>query len=262
MRDLIALLVFAGAATAEDLQRSASSALALAPTALVIVVDGIDPAPARALEAAGSSVPVHVLDAGAEVGRAAALNAAMDCLADDVLVVLLGAGDTFFPDAKRRQIEDLGDREYASFSGHHARETGATWLPNVSLDLGAPEHEIRAMWERSLYLDQQFSASTTVFSHRAWREVGGFDESLRFGVDWDFAIRVHHLVSWIAFPDVTGEVLARPEAEDLAGRSGSARARRKRHAEDLARVHETARALSHPDLYAWWHRQRGARLVR
>lgn len=256
-RDLIIVIPYTDEPI-ELLARSVQSAIAMRGAAgVVIAVDGDNAGPARELEGAGYAVPIHVYQAQAfepalnghiaAVGRAAALNGAIDCLSSDAIIALLMPGDSFHADAKARQVEAaIASLAGASFSGHHTRELGATWLPNLAND----------MWRRSLFIDRQFSASTMVFAHATWAAVGGFDETLCYGWDWDFAIRVESVIGWSPFGDVTGEVLADPDAEDLDGRS--ARRRRRRHAEDMARVHETGRALSHPDLYQWWHRKHSA----
>lgn len=197
----------------EPLERSLASALAVPGVSGALVVTGAPTTVHLALARRADhlyldgrhygsidAARVHVLgwdrlrdralNVALTTNPATALNAAIGSLEDGVRVCLLDAGDVFYPELKERQLRELED--LASFSGHHDRETGATWLP--------PE----LWWREHLYMGPQFASSTMVFDRGVWEAVGGFDEQLETASDWDFAMRVQHRIGWQPFHDVTG----------------------------------------------------------
>jgi glycosyltransferase involved in cell wall biosynthesis len=228
--------------TLEQLSLSVESALRVTGMeGVLIVADGAPRIPREVLDRFGPDGRVRLLVLDKNRGCPAALNAGIAELADDSLVCRLDAGDEFFPEIKTRQVIELmiAAPSSCSFSAHHDSVTGATRMPYAR------------MWARAIYSDNQFAASTTVFHKRVWFDVGGYDESLRYGDDWDFHMRVQHVVGWSPFWDVTCSA-----GELAGGLTDSARrdpVKRKLRDEHVARVHEQGRALSHPDLNKKWH---------
>lgn len=106
----------------------------------------------------------------------------------------LDVGDSFRADAKRRQLALAGP---ALCSWHFDLVEGKTFTP-------LPH------WQRQIYWDGAFCIDTIVVAVDLWREVGGFDVSLRYGDDWDFAMRVQATCGWEMFPEVTCEAGAFP----------------------------------------------------
>jgi hypothetical protein len=104
-------------------------------------------------------------------------------------IARLDVGDFFCPEAKRRQLAvDVP----AIASWHFDLVQSKTFIPL--------EH-----WRRAVYWDGPFCICTCVVSADVWRDVGGFDESLRYGDDWDWVMRVQHAVGWTMFEEVTCE---------------------------------------------------------
>lgn len=228
--------------TLEQLSSSVESALAVTGMdGVLMVADGAPRIPREVLDRFGPDGRVRLLVLEKNRGCPAALNAGIAELANDALVCRLDAGDVFYPEIKLRQVLEHRARSEVrcSFSEHHDSVTGATRMPSARL------------WSRGIYADNQFCASTTVFTKQVWLDVGGYDESLRYGDDWDFHMRVQHLIGWTPFWDVTCSA-----GELAGGLTDSARrdpAKRKLRDEHVARVHEQGRALSHPDLNKKWH---------
>lgn len=104
-------------------------------------------------------------------------------------IARLDCGDRFLPDAKLRQ---LARTEPALASWH--------W-DLVERQLFRP----LSWWRRQIYWDGAFCICTTVVSADVWREVGGFDASLRYCDDWDFTMRVEHAVGWTMHDESTCE---------------------------------------------------------
>lgn len=65
---------------------------------------------------------------------------------------------------------------------------------------GCSQYPVLIYWDTRLWADNQFQASCTAFDVDVWRGVGGYDESLRFADDWDFAIKVQSRVGWEYVP--------------------------------------------------------------
>jgi glycosyltransferase involved in cell wall biosynthesis len=121
--------------------------------------------------------------------------AAMNLGADEALrlgatrIARLDVGDRFLTEAKLRQ---LARTEPALASWH---------FDLVGSNLFKPP----ASWQNRIYTDGAFCICTCVVSADVWREVGGFDESLRYGDDWDWSMRVQHAVGWTMHEESTCE---------------------------------------------------------
>lgn len=143
----------------------------------------------------GSSEPI-VCDGALVVrqdnkGPAAAMNlgarAALD--AGATRIARLDVGDRFCADTKRRQLALTAP---ALASWHFDLVESKVFRP---LD----------WWRRAIYWDGAFCICTCVVTAEVWRASGGFDESLRYGDDWDFAMRIENAVGWTMFEEVTCE---------------------------------------------------------
>lgn len=83
-------------------------------------------------------------------------------------------------------------------------DTGDEWRAAMSWVLGssAPasfgESQLGVFngWDSRIWYDNQFQASCTAFDVAVWDAVGGYDESLRFADDWDFAVKVQRYTGW------------------------------------------------------------------
>lgn len=145
----------------------------------------------------GSRPPVSLLDDRAHVvycgrlGPAGAMNAGVERALSlgATRICRLDVGDHFRRDAKLRQLEHT---EPAVMSPHFDLVTNAVFNP--------PPH-----WQTRVYTDGAFCIGTMAISAEVWHEVGGFDHTLRYGDDWDFAMRVQHAIGWTLFPEVTCE---------------------------------------------------------
>jgi glycosyltransferase involved in cell wall biosynthesis len=128
--------------------------------------------------------------------------AAMNLGADEAIrqgattICRLDVGDRFLEEPKRRQLA-LTDAHRAVCSWH------------VDLVESKPFQPL-PHWQRAIYWDGAFCIDTIAVSADLWREVGGFDESLRYGDDWDFTMRVHVIEPWHMFPEATCEAGAFP----------------------------------------------------
>jgi glycosyltransferase involved in cell wall biosynthesis len=198
----------------------ASVQTALAASDLVIVADD------------GSREPIDPIEGveivrNANAGPAAAMNHGVEA------ALVLGAtrnarldvGDRFVPDAKLRQLA-----------------VDAPALFSLHLDL--VEHQVfrpPAGWQRRIYTDGAFCICTCVVSADVWREVGGFDESLRYGDDWDWTMRVQHAVGWTLFDEVTCHAGAFPGGHTKGADADPAKKQLKH--ECLVRCLETGKRL-------------------
>jgi glycosyltransferase involved in cell wall biosynthesis len=124
-------------------------------------------------------------------GPAAAMNRGVAvALAEGATRIMrLDVGDRFCSEARLRQLATPG---HAMCSWHLDLVEGKIFRP-------------LEWWRRQIYWDGAFCICTVVVTADAWREVGGFDESLRYGDDWDFAMRVEHAIGWTMHPEVTCE---------------------------------------------------------
>jgi glycosyltransferase involved in cell wall biosynthesis len=160
----------------------ASVASALEVSDLVVVADD------------GSREPIAPID-GVEVvrhpnaGPAAAMNRGVEAALSlgATRIARLDVGDHFLADAKRRQLALTAP---AIASWHVDLVESKTFVP-------LPH------WRRAIYWDGAFCICTCVVSADVWREVGGFDESLRYGDDWDWSMRVEAAVGWTMHEEPT-----------------------------------------------------------
>lgn len=123
--------------------------------------------------------PAAAMNLGAE--RAIAMGATRLCRLD--------VGDSFRRDAKLRQLKRA---DSALFSPHFDLVEDKAFQPP-------------AAWANRIYTDGVFCICTMVVSADVWHEVGGMDETLRYGDDWDFTMRVQRAIGWTMFPEVTCE---------------------------------------------------------
>lgn len=164
----------------EYLRETVSSALTVCDR--VVVVDDASPYPPR-------DSRVQVVTRTHNGGPAAALNSGIGVLEGDSLVCRLDCRDSFMAEPKRRQIAAT---KRASFAW--------TFDP-ISRRIRMPAPK----WRTRIFTDNQFSGSGVVFAVETWNLVGGFDETLRWGSDWDFAIKVQRAIGWEEFAEVAGE---------------------------------------------------------
>lgn len=163
----------------------------------------------------GSREPIEPID-GVEVvrhenaGPAAAMNRGVErALAMGATrIARLDVGDRFLPDAKRRQLE-------------RPEPAVASW----HFDL-VRQRAFRPTQERlgRIYFDGVFCICTVVVTADVWRDVGGFDESLRYGDDWEWAMRVQHAVGWTMHADITCEAGAFEGGHSRSAPRGAAHA--------------------------------------
>ena len=166
-----------------------SVASALAVSDLVVVSDD------------GSRDPIEPIEGveivrNANAGPAAAMNRGAEAALSlgATRIARLDVGDRFLADAKRRQLERT---EPALASWHFDLVEHRVFQPP-------------ARWQNRIFTDGAFCIDTCVVSADVWREFGGFDESLRWGDDWDFTMRVQHAVGWTMHEEVTCEAGAFP----------------------------------------------------
>ncbi len=223
--------------------RSVESALATPGVDRVRVVDD------------GSAIPLElpptdrvvVIRRGNNGGPSAALNSGIRTLPQDAIVCRLDVGDTFYPDVKGKQIEEVrSGRARALFAWHYDPVRNFTRKPDAN-------------WQRNVFIDNQFGSTTSVFERSVWEEVGGFDDSVRWTDDWRFAVKVQFLVGWSEFAEVAGEHGMYPGGHsDVDGDP----VRKAARAKDYTATVELARALGNPRAYRYlfdpkWCRKRG-----
>lgn len=203
--------------TLEYLNESIASALSIPSVSRVVVADDCSPA------SPAESERVTVVRRETNNGPAGALNTGIATLDRDDIVCRLDVRDLFHP-VKQAQIETA---QAASFSWTFDPVNNCVRKPHPK-------------WRSRILTDNQFSGSGQVFTVEAWRSVGGFDESLRWGSDWDFAIRMERAVGWTEFPHVTAI-----HGEHPGGHSDvtASKALAKLRDADLIRVREFARSL-------------------
>lgn len=133
-------------------------------------------------------------------------------------IARLDVGDVFRVDEKRRQ---LATPHAASFSPHFDLVESKTFVPP-------------SLWVNRIYTDGAFCICTCVVTAAAWLAVGGFDESLRYGDDWDWSIRVQSIIGWTMHPEVTCEAGAF-EGGHTKGANADPVKRQRKH-DDMVRV--------------------------
>jgi glycosyltransferase involved in cell wall biosynthesis len=220
----------------DAIDETVASALSLLRVERVILVDDGSDSPVLA---DGNNLLEHarvtIMRQPANRGVSAAMNEAIATVEGDPLIARLEVGDEF-TDAKDDMLRAMGTGVRAAFS----------WYA----DTATPDRAVRRPlpnWRTRIYTDNMFSAPTTVYRASVWREVGGYDESLRYCDDWDFAMRVQHAVGWIEYGGATALCGQLPGGWSDQARTDPAKAKR-RDAERRA-VYLRGRALSHPGPY-------------
>ena len=197
---------------------------ALLVSDLVVVADDGSAEPV----APGMSEAVRVVRQSNK-GPAAAMNlGAKEAIACGATILCrLDVGDSFRADSKARQLVTMNP-VVASFSPHLNLVTGEVYQP-------------LPRWDRQIYWDGAFCVCSIAVTADVWREVGGFDESLRYGDDWDWTMRVQRVAGWTMYPEVTCEAGAFPGGHTQGADVDSAK--RKRKHDDIRRVMERGRIL-------------------
>ncbi len=203
-------------------------------TEIVLVDDGCNDTDLDALSG------VRVVHLPENVGPAAAMNRGVDAL-DAGIICRLDVGDVFRPIEKERQIDTVRSGVRASFSLHFDLVEHKVFFPP-------------AAWANRIYVDGAFCICTAVVTRSVWDSVNGFDESLRYGDDWDFTMRVQHAIGWTMFHEVTCEAGAFNDGHTKrAGRDPITQARK---ISDSVRCLQTGKRLSHPGSMAHLDRPR------
>ena len=173
----------------ERVQRTTASILAVEGIDRVVIVDdgGNDPA---LLALASTDPRIAVVALATNEGPSAAMNAGVAALPPDAIVCRLDVGDEFYPAIKARQIARARTSRRPSFSAH---------FDPVEHRVFRPPHD----WARRIYHDGTFCICTMVLTRHDFDAVGGFDESLRYGDDWDFTMKIQHHVGWEQFDEAT-----------------------------------------------------------
>jgi glycosyltransferase involved in cell wall biosynthesis len=182
----------------ERIARTLVSIFLTEPTAEVVVVDdGSDEtpgAPLSSLTPPDFAHDVKIVRLDPNKGPAAAMNAGIARASGD-LIARLDVGDEWFPDEKIEQLA-VATKHPATFSRSRDAVEGI-------------DRKVSPRWPSRIYRDNQFQASTVTF-HRAVWERCPFDESLRWGDDWAFALDVQFHVGWHFHNAVTGTANAWP----------------------------------------------------
>lgn len=161
----------------ERLDATVASCLAAQAADVVVVDDGSDTPPT---EVAGARL-VRI----AHRGISAALNKGL-AMAEQPWIAVLGCGDTM--PAERFEWQ-LGSGAPAVFS-----------------DLQDPRDcsvsTADANWRERIWRDNQFSWATCACRTHILRAIGGWNESLRYGVDWEASMIVECAVGWTHVPGI------------------------------------------------------------
>lgn len=187
---------------------------------IVVVDDGSDTPP--------TTVAVRLVQQKHR-GIAAALNLGLACT-QQPRVCWLSVGDLMHPDKLGQQID---------------ANAPATWHDYVDLTTGA-NRVADPNWRVRLWYDNQFCLSTAMVSRAVIDRIGGWDERLRYCVDWDFALRVEQYAGWARLDGVWGSAAEYLDGHTQRGQSDP------RRQEDKKRVTEWARANEFE-----WARARG-----
>lgn len=210
----------------DRVRRTVDSALAVTLIDRVILVD--DGCNDTALDSLASD-RLEVLHLPRNVGVAAGMNRAIETLDPGDIICRLDVGDVFYPAAKAAQLADVvNNARPASFTSHYDPVTNETFRPPPN-------------WSTRIYTDGAFCICTAVFDRSAWSAIGGFDESLRYGDDWDFTLRMQHAIGWHFYDAVTCEAGAFPGGHTQTATVDPVK-RARRH-DDTERIREKVRAL-------------------
>lgn len=214
---MIATVIPAWNEPADRIARTVATALAVSD--LVVIADDGSRSPITCEGAVVVRQPNRGPAAAMNLGAREALRLGATKIAR------LDVGDVFRVDEKRRQ---LASADAASFSPHFDLVESKTFTPP-------------AVWTNRIYTDGAFCICTCVVTVDAWLAVGGFDESLRYGDDWDWAMRVQSVVGWTQYAEITCDAGAF-EGGHTKGAEGEPVRRQRKHA-DLVRVIERGRAI-------------------
>lgn len=208
---------------------SLDSALAILGANVVIVDDGVARDDLDALR----SPRVTVLHRTENGGPSAALDDGFRSTPHGSVLCRLDVRDSYYPDAKARQIETVQRGTPASCSPHFDPVAGRVHVP--------PRN-----WRTRIYTDSCFTSISMAIRRDVWERVG-IDTTLRWAEDWRFLMLIEHTIGFEMFDEVTCAA-----GEFAGGHSDVTASREKRELRDshVARVYEIAQALAHPDKYA------------
>lgn len=184
----------------------------------VVVVDDGSP-----VEVTVPRSRVRVVRRDANGGPAAALNTGIENARHD-WIARLDVGDAYLPSKLNQLRATIAAGARASFSA---------WTADDGVVRGPADD-----WCAALAYDNQFAASSTMSRVDVWREVGGYDEALRYADDWDFAVKVERVCGWTYYPEVTTIAVAWPGGLTDVGKTDA------RQRTDRARVARASRNLS------------------
>ena len=197
------------------LDATVHSALALDCCEGVVVVDDASIAPPD-LELWDAELRFAYLALTENRGPAGAINAGIrhleHVIPGDPLIARLDCGDVL---TEERELQvylmlERGDVP-ATFSLYFDPTKGKVIAPHRP-------------WANGVYTDNMFAASTTVFRRSVWEQVGGYDESLRWCDDWDFAMKVQKAVGWRRCDEVTAHAAQFPGGHsDVSGERAALR---------------------------------------
>jgi glycosyltransferase involved in cell wall biosynthesis len=181
----------------ERLHATVASARETFPAAQIVMVDdGSGVEFDDLIESTAEYFAAYRLTCPVNVGPAGALNTGY-ARATGTHVARLDVGDVWKAKPKRQQLEVMA-----------AHDVAASFTISISGETGR-EYPISHKWDRLLYRDNQFQASSTIVKRWVWERVP-FDASLRYGDDWDWHMKVQHLVGWTYYPWAAGEATCWP----------------------------------------------------
>ena len=212
----------------DRVEKTVRSALAVAPL-VVLVDDGSTKLIATPLNSHGR---LDVIRFDENRGPSAAMNAGVEAAIaiGATRIARLDVGDTFRMKPKLRQLEQ-SIAWPALFSSHRNAVSGEDFSPPSN-------------WQNVIYRDGVFCICTMVVTVEVWRAVNGFDESLRYGDDWDFAMRVQNAIGWRHFDEVTCDAGVFPGGHTMTATVDPAK--RARRDTDTERTRERGRMLGQP----------------
>lgn len=161
---------------------------------IVVVNDGSTDWDYRALESVSANIRVVEQP---NRGVSAARNRGCE-LARGRYVAILDADDIWLPGKLRKQMEHLGrrpevDAVFCSGVGWERVAGSDTWVfPSQFSRPGPASAEIVRLHYRDFLYKIPIASSTMVVKKSAWEEIGGFNETKRYGEDQDFNLRLSH----------------------------------------------------------------------